>query len=92
MFRNHGLRELGRCHRSSEREPAVLIAKLANGNSLIDGCEQVASPALRITAAEKPIGYAASEALLRLSEVLASPSVCEGHSQPEKQIPPAISE
>lgn len=86
------MRELSRCHHSSKRKPAVLIAMLENGNSLIDGCEQVASPALRVTAVGKPISYAGPKALFRLPEVLASPSICEGHSRPEKQIPPAVSE
>lgn len=46
-----------------------------NGNPLIDWCEQVAAPVLEAAAAGQPISFAAKQALLRLSEILASQGI-----------------
>jgi len=51
-----------------------------NGNPLIDWCEKVAAPVLEAAAAGQPISFAAKQALLRLSDILASQGINEGES------------
>ena len=53
------------------------------GNPLIDWCERVASPVLKAAAAGQPISFAAKQALLRLSEILASQATSDGESTAE---------
>jgi len=54
-----------------------------NGNPLIDWCEKVAAPALEAAAAGQPISFAAKQALLRLSDILASQDISEGGTSAE---------
>ena len=54
-----------------------------NGNPLIDWCEKVAAPVLEAAAAGQPISFAAKQALLRLSDILASQGISEGSSSAE---------
>ncbi|MGO4704046.1 hypothetical protein [Dyella sp. 2RAB6] len=56
-----------------------------NGTPLIDWCEQVASPVLKAAAAGQPISFAAKQALLRLSQILASQARSEDESPAEKR-------
>ena len=51
-----------------------------NGSPLIDWCEKVAAPVLEEAAAGQPINFAAKQALLRLSDILASQGINEGES------------
>ena len=51
-----------------------------NGSPLIDWCEKVAAPVLEAAAAGQPINFAAKQALLRLSDILASQGINEGES------------
>ena len=59
-----------------------------NGDLLIDWCKQVAVPVLEAAAAKQPISFAAKQALLRLSEILASQAMSEGDPSAEKRPTP----